>query len=103
MSEMVDHAAEARLWADNAVKAQAARKEPKNEELATAYAAIAQVHATLALVEQQRVANLLALSTWHVEGSDGSEQGVMPEHALALYVRAARAMKVEEVSRGDHG
>ena len=52
MSERIDHAAEAREWID------AAARHPG----ATSTAILAQAEATLALVEQQRIANLIALA-----------------------------------------
>lgn len=61
MSAQVDHVAAAKDWIENSVKAQASQ-QPNNEQLAAAYAAVGQVHATLALVEQQRIANLIALA-----------------------------------------
>ena len=51
MSERIDHAAEAREWID------AAARHPG----ATSTAILAQAEATLALVEQQRIASLVAL------------------------------------------
>ena len=51
MSERIDHAAEAREWID------AATRHPG----AISTAILAQAEATLALVEQQRIANLIAL------------------------------------------
>ena len=51
MSERIDHAAEAREWID------AAARHPG----AVSTAIPAQAEATLALVEQQRIANLIAL------------------------------------------
>ena len=51
MSERIDHAKEAREWIE------AVMSYPK----ATSFAIFAQAEATLALVEQQRVANLIAL------------------------------------------
>lgn len=56
MTERVDHAAEARAWLEGSETPQLSIPET------TAFAAIAQVHATLALVEQQRVANRIALA-----------------------------------------
>lgn len=51
MSERIDHAAKARYWL------------PQNGDGITPnHVAVAQVHATLALVEQQRIANLIALA-----------------------------------------
>lgn len=48
MTDRIDHAAEAQRIIDNPPGGEAVRR--------------AQVHATLALVEQQRIANLIALS-----------------------------------------
>lgn len=62
MTDRIDHAEEAVTWLKNAKSAQAS-SEPYNEQLATAYAGIAQGHATLALVEQQRIANRIALAS----------------------------------------
>lgn len=68
MSERIDHAKESerhlRFMDENL----------HNEEFAFAdlNAKEAQVHATLALVEQQRIANLIALSAWQEHGpNDG--------------------------------
>ena len=68
MSDRIDHAAEAErfaAWADNPAL------PPEN---VTAIASMAQAHATLALVEQQRIANLIALA--HV--ADMSDATVSP-------------------------
>ena len=54
-NERIDHAAEARDYV-NTVESVA-----MNQHLATRTLAAAQVHATLALVEQQRIANLIAI------------------------------------------
>lgn len=59
-SERIDLAAQARLWTDNAVRAQASN-EP--ETLTVAYAGIAQAYATLAVAEQIQLANLIAITT----------------------------------------
>lgn len=67
MSKRIDHATEASSWIDNAISAQSS-EEP--EALAVAYAGIAQAHATLALVEQQRIANLIALGQFRVGVND---------------------------------
>ena len=56
MSERIDHAAEAREWID------AAARHPG----AISTAILAQAEATLALVEQQRIANLIALGQFRV-------------------------------------
>ena len=53
MSERIDHVAEALRVARQA--------NGKTTEQAVPLVAVAQVHATLALVEQQRIANLIAL------------------------------------------
>lgn len=50
MSERIDHAAKARYWLPQ-----------KGDGITPNHVAVAQVHATLALVEQQRIANLIAL------------------------------------------
>lgn len=58
MSGRIDHATESRgllYYATEAVP-------PGPSEMRSTYIAEAQVHATLALVEQQRVANLIALA-----------------------------------------
>lgn len=57
---MTDHKTDAGIWIDNAISAQAS---DVSDFLAAPYAAIAQVHATLYLAEQQRIANLIALAT----------------------------------------
>lgn len=57
MSERIDHVADARAW----LRASEGPDVPPGE-VATSFAAIAQVHATLALVEQQRIANRLMLA-----------------------------------------
>ena len=58
MKDRIDHAAEAHRVISTM---------PSSDLIADAYA-YAQVHATLALVEQQRIANLIALA----QGTDGS-------------------------------
>lgn len=58
MTTRIDHAAAAEsdiVSADDALESGA-------DDVASAIAAIAQVHATLALVEQQRISNLIALA-----------------------------------------
>jgi hypothetical protein len=52
MSERIDHAAKAQYWLPT-----------KGDGIMPNHVAVAQVHATLALVEQQRIANLIALAT----------------------------------------
>lgn len=55
MSERIDHAAAAREWAERGFQASEASAEVR-------CLAQAQVHATLALVEQQRIANIIAIA-----------------------------------------
>jgi hypothetical protein len=54
----IDHAAEAHTYIDYADEVIA---DGADSDVAIAIASVAQVHATLALVEQQRIANLIAL------------------------------------------
>lgn len=72
MSERVDHAAEARQWNETASGVGLTMVET------SAFAAVAQVHAVLALVEQQRIANLIALGMYR--NADGSR---LAQHAVA--------------------
>lgn len=62
----MDYVESAKKWVENSIEAQVSTT-PHNEVLATAYATIAQTHATLALVEQQRVANLIRLAQMRSE------------------------------------
>lgn len=71
MSERIDHAAKAEEWLADAKRAEVSLAE------AVTFADIAQVHATLALVEQQRIANLIALG---VIGG-GPINNATPRHA----------------------
>lgn len=76
MTERIDHAAKAMEWLTPAEGTGLTWTETSG------MAAIAQAHATLALVEQQRIANLIALA--RVE----SENHTTPTDALdALYTR----------------
>ena len=61
----IDHAKEAR----RALRA-AAETPSDVETVADPWILSAQVHATLALVEQQRIANLIALGRVRMEGKD---------------------------------
>lgn len=71
MSARIDHAAQAEEWLADAKRADVSFAE------AEAFAAIAQVYATLALAEQQRIANLVALG---VIGG-GPINNATPRHA----------------------
>lgn len=61
MTERIDHAAEARMHIDWAHEHQ--EHEGITERTVTDTALLAQAEATLALVEQQRIQNLIALQT----------------------------------------
>lgn len=62
-TERIDHVAEVQICIDHARKTESANE---------AYLSMtqAQVHATLALVEQQRIANLIELARFRHEGED---------------------------------
>ena len=62
-----DHAKAAHGWSDTA-----SRPELTMEQT-SAFAAIAQVHATLALVEQQRIANVISLMQMQAEIDENTE------------------------------
>lgn len=63
MSARIDHAAKAVEWLTPAEGVGLSWEET------AALAALAQVHATLALVEQQRIANLITVAGWVVDSS----------------------------------
>lgn len=88
MAERIDHVAAAKEWIKNSVSAQAS-KQPDNEQLATAYAGIAQVHATLALASEQRIANLIAIAVSDKTGRVTAEQ--FASEAIQLLKGARRA------------
>ena len=81
MSERVDHAAEAKFCLERATP----HFTPDD---ATLMVANAQVHATLALVEQQCIANLIALGMYtNADGSRLAQNAVAApnsEHSVAL-------------------
>jgi aminoglycoside phosphotransferase len=54
MSARIDHAAQAKQFLP-----------AQGDAMHAGRIAVAQVHATLALVEQQRIANLIAVATWN--------------------------------------
>ena len=68
MTERIDHASMAR----QAMAALSDVRKPTPAEASVAFAA-AQVHATLALVEQQRIANLIAYGQIDFKKSDAWE------------------------------
>lgn len=76
---MTDHKAEAEKWLDPNVWREA--KAADNE--VPTLVAIAQVHATLYLAEQQRIANLIALAH-HFEGEFGSGELEQIREGLGL-------------------
>lgn len=92
MTERIDHAEKAREWIGH-------RNVPSYGG-SQHQVAVAQVHATLALVEQQRIANLIALSEprelpgggevsyniWQFKEEDGQIKawGLLPDVAAAL-------------------
>jgi hypothetical protein len=76
MTERIDHAAEARELLEN---------------YAPDYM-VAQVHATLALVEQQRIANLIAISQFNHVADDQTRIYTDLEAAIAWRNEAAEAL-----------
>lgn len=82
-AERIDHAKEAREW-NNAASGPALSMEQTS-----AFAAIAQVHATLALVEQQRTANLIAFH----DLSTRQDQSVLDETAHDRIQRAGAEIR----------
>ena len=82
MSARIDHAAQAEEWLADAKRAEVSFTASLHDRArriaeAEAFAAIAQVYATLALAEQQRIANLVALG---VIGG-GPINNATPRHA----------------------
>lgn len=75
MADRIDHAAEARKAIESAYPIAL----PYDSAEAQYHGALmeAQVHATLALVEQQRIANLIAVATWNANTlrTGGSRDG----------------------------
>lgn len=80
MSERIDHAAEAVLCMKYAESPSAG-----SPEVAAVHMAQAQVHATLALVEQQRIANLITVAGWVEEQGVGEVGALLDElrHGVA--------------------
>lgn len=97
MSDIIDHAAEAREYIASAIAAVTAAP-------AGTGALLAQAHATLALVEQQRIANLIALGYGHTSPSGdvvGEARRALVErrsadhHQLRSEVAAALGIEVQ--------
>ena len=99
MTDRIDHAAEARKHIDWAHEQQSV--EGCWEGSARDYALIAQAQATLALVEQQRLANVIALSRESFAAHEacealgtfatakhGEQIGLRPDIAAALGIEA---------------
>lgn len=76
-SDRIDHVAAAREWLA------AAERPDMNLDETTAFAHVGQVHATLALVEQQRIANVIAL------GSLTAWESELPGHPIEHLAFAA--------------
>lgn len=97
MSDRIDHAAVAREYIASAIAAVTAAP-------AGTGALLAQAHATLALVEQQRIANLIALGYGHTSPSGdvvGEARRALVErrsadhHQLRSEVAAALGIEVQ--------
>ena len=82
-TSMTDHTMLAEADLDTAARA-IRRSDLTEVEVITATLALAQVHATLALAEQQRLANLVALRALTGETTDSMH----PDIAAALGIKA---------------
>lgn len=82
---MTDHAAEAREALDAWGIVPLPAPGTDEQEVARQSIAVAQVHATLALVEEQRTANLLALVAFRA--SKGTTTGLDSEALLSVFAR----------------
>ena len=91
MTDRIDHAAEAVALLNLAAAAQH-RGDPRH------LIAAAQVHATLALVEQQRIANLAALASLA-----GRDEDVHEEVAAAAYGALNAMIRYQDVPNGHAG
>ena len=94
---MTDHTMLAEADLDTAARA-IRRSDLTEVEVITATLALAQVHATLALVEQQRIANRIALSSLTYEIEDA--HNAIGQRALRQLPDIAAALGIEAV---DHG
>lgn len=87
MTERIDHAAEARRWATSGATPPILPVHAEDPSILGARQielANAQLHATLALVEQQRIANLIALFRLNnMDAEDFSKAGVVYSQVLA--------------------
>lgn len=84
MTDRIDHAAEARKILERY----------KTVGLHTAEATAAQAHATLALVEQQRIANLIALGQFSHPISDSEVLMTAPKSAEKLLDEVRKRLEV---------
>lgn len=84
MTERIDHAAQAVRVLGNF----------PHEHIADSATALAwaQVHATLALVEQQRIANLISVYGAERRGEDGSKFTPIPEITNAAFDQAIKGL-----------
>lgn len=76
MTERIDHATEARREMERA-------REMESAKAASMYAALAQAEATLALAEQQRIANLIAYCTAADTLHDGHKEWIEQEWGIS--------------------
>ncbi|MFF7681491.1 hypothetical protein ACFZA2_01930 [Microbacterium sp. NPDC007973] len=84
MTERIDHVGWAREFvraAENAFDDEVTTT-PRDEPTVSENIALAQVHATLAFVEQQRIANLIALAS--LPGTNGFEDAAYDARTAAL-------------------
>lgn len=93
MPNRIDHAAEARGWLDYS-----ANNNPDVDHRAIHAALLAQAEATLALVEQQRIANLIALAKLA-----GRDEDVHEEVAAAAYGALNALIRYQDVPNGHAG
>ena len=91
MTERIDHAKIATQWASPEVWKQAGGV---SDGVIPSMLAMAQVHATLALVEQQRIANLIALGYKYY----GSQEDTEGAYANLLKLEIRIALGLEEAT-----
>ena len=100
-TSMTDHTMLAEADLDTAARA-IRRSDLTEVEVITATLALAQVHATLALVEQQRIANLAALAKETFAAHEASEAlgtfaAAKPGERIGLRPDIAAALGIEAV------